>query len=260
MKLLGIFAHPDDETILIGGTLAMLTSRGAELHIVSATRGEGGELGEPPLAERSALGQVREEELRCAVRALGGNSTTFLGYIDPTIEVGQQGLAFQADPGLLREQLQSLIHEIEPDVLLTHGSNGEYGHPAHLLVHEAVQAVAQDVDLSMYGISAAFDQHPRPRLANEDDCAHVVLDIQAWLGSKIAAAGCHRTQNALFVRRSSKEAGRQLGVSEVLMRFESLHRFLPQADGNHSDRLSRFLKSRCGDALVYFDTALLNAR
>ncbi len=256
MRILAFFAHPDDETILIGGTLAMLTSRGAELHIVSATRGEGGELGEPPLAERHELGRVREEELRCAVKTLGGISTGFLGYIDPTIEVGQEGLAFKAESGRLRDEIRAVIDQVKPEVLLSHGSNGEYGHPAHILVHKAVYAASLDAGLSMYGISGAFDQHPRPRLANEDDPAHIVLDVSNWLAQKVAAAQCHHTQNALFVRRSSREAGRQLGLGDVLMRLESLHRFLPANNQPVADLLSQFIESQCRDALRFFDPAL----
>ena len=69
--------------------------------------------------------------------------------------------------------------------------------------------------------------HPRPRLANQDDPAHLVLDIRPVLAQKTAAALCHRSQHALFVRRSSKLAGRQLSVPEVLMTLEGLHRAYP---------------------------------
>lgn len=249
MRVLAVFAHPDDETILIGGTLALLTSHGAELHILSATRGEGGELGEPPAAQRAELGMVRENELRCALRALGGTSLHFLGYIDPTIEVGQEGLAFEADLNVLSDQIGVHISELLPDVILTHGSNGEYGHPAHLLVHEAVLDAARQGSICTYGISAAFEGHPRPRLANDDDRAHFVLDISSTFEQKLAAAACHLTQRALFVRRSSQEAGKPLGLADVLMRVESLHRFIPQGQ-DQPDPLSRFLRSKCPQALL----------
>jgi LmbE family N-acetylglucosaminyl deacetylase len=249
MKVLAIFAHPDDETILIGGTLAMLTSHGAELHILSATRGEGGELGEPPAVRRAELGAVRGNELRCALNALGGTSLQFLGYIDPTIEVGQEGLAFEADPGDLSDQIGAHIVGIQPNVILTHGSNGEYGHPAHLLVHETVLTAACQRSVCTYGISASFTGHPRPRLANDDDPAHFILDISASFNQKLAAAACHSTQRALFVRRSSQEAGRPLELADVLMRVESLHRFIP-SDQETPDPLSRFLESHCPEALL----------
>jgi LmbE family N-acetylglucosaminyl deacetylase len=83
MNVLAFFAHPDDETILAGGTLAMLAENGSRVHCLSATRGEGGELGETPLCSEDELGQVRESEMVCEVGAQGRRSLTFLGYQDP---------------------------------------------------------------------------------------------------------------------------------------------------------------------------------
>src|SRR5512133_890895 len=85
MNVLAFFAHPDDETMLIGGTLAILAQNGVRVHYVCATRGEGGEVGVPPVCEPEALGDIREAELVCAVQALGGLSLTFLGYVDPRV-------------------------------------------------------------------------------------------------------------------------------------------------------------------------------
>jgi LmbE family N-acetylglucosaminyl deacetylase len=64
VKVLCITAHPDDESVFAGGTLALLALRGAEVKILCCTRGEGGEAGEPPLCSRAALGALREVELR----------------------------------------------------------------------------------------------------------------------------------------------------------------------------------------------------
>lgn len=83
MNVLAFFAHPDDETILAGGTLAMLAENGSRVHCLSATRGEGGELGETPLCSEDELGQVRESEMVCEVGAQGRRSLTFLGYQEP---------------------------------------------------------------------------------------------------------------------------------------------------------------------------------
>src|SRR4051812_38934684 len=96
-SILAIGAHPDDETVMAGGTLAMLASRGIAVHIISATRGEGGEMGEPPVCTREALGGVRSEELRCAGQALGAAEVDFLGYIDPVCIIDGEVFAFEAD-------------------------------------------------------------------------------------------------------------------------------------------------------------------
>ncbi|MBI3361526.1 MAG: DUF559 domain-containing protein [Chloroflexi bacterium] len=138
LSVLCVVAHPDDETILTGGVLAMLAARGAEVHVVCATRGEGGELGEPPVG-RAQLGQVREAEMVCAVGKLKGKSLTFFDYVDPTVGPGEELYAFHADLTMFAGQIAASIKQVRPDAVLTHGANGEYGHPAHVLVHTAVK-------------------------------------------------------------------------------------------------------------------------
>ncbi len=235
MNILVFFAHPDDETILCGGTLALLARAGAEVHYLCATRGEGGELGEPPLCERAELGAVRAAELECAVEALGGASLTFLDYVDPV--VGEDGKLhpYTTDLDALAAQLLAHIGRLNAAVVLTHGSDGEYGHPAHWVTHQAARRMIDalgDAAPLLYTFSASFPRHPRPRLANPDDPAHIVLDIAPAFEQKVAAARCHRTQNALFVRRSSQKAGRPLSIPEVLMKLEGLHRVHPPLTGD----------------------------
>jgi LmbE family N-acetylglucosaminyl deacetylase len=120
-----------------------------------------------------------------------------------------------------------------------------------MLVHQAVSTAARQTSVSLYGISASFEKHPRPRLANQDDRAHVILDVSGWIDQKIEAAHCHRTQHALFVRRSSRAAGKPLGIAEVLMRVESLHRFLPAIASASSEPLFSFLEANCDAELLY---------
>src|SRR5690554_4093828 len=96
--VLAIAAHPDDETMLAGGTLAMYAEQGHDVYILATTRGEGGECGEPPICERAALGAVREAELRRAAAALGAREVFFLPYVDPYMEIG--GTAARIDAPL----------------------------------------------------------------------------------------------------------------------------------------------------------------
>ncbi|NIM96290.1 MAG: hypothetical protein GTO18_21540 [Anaerolineales bacterium] len=251
MEILAAFAHPDDETIMIGGTLAMLSSKGAVVHILSATRGEGGELGEPPLSSRAELGRVREEEFQCAAQALGARSAKCLDFVDPLIAENGDLRAFEANVDILASQLQAEMESLATKILITHGSNGEYGHPAHRLMHEAAFLTSQHSDgVDLYTVSANFPGHPRPRLANEDDEADIVLNIEEWFPAKLAAAYCHRTQHALFVRRQSKRAGRQLSISEALMKKESLHRAWPDESKGGEDPLSQFIHQECPEAII----------
>src|SRR5512143_3288271 len=120
-SLLCVVAHPDDETRLCGGILAMLAHKGVAVHILSLTRGEGGELGEPPLATRETIGAVREAELVCAAGKLGARSLTFLDYVDPAVGPDNALFAPEADPVVLSGQIANTIRQCGAAVVLTHG-------------------------------------------------------------------------------------------------------------------------------------------
>lgn len=247
MNIIAFFAHPDDETMLSGGILALLAKEGAQVHYVCATRGEGGELGEPPLCTRQDLGLVRERELVCAVQALNGRSLTFLGHHDPLVGKNDELHAFSNDLTFVAGQLVSSIKQFSANIILTHGSNGEYGHPAHQFCYQAALAAAaalksEGQDIQLYTVAASFPQHPWPRLANQDDPADLVIDIQAVIDEKVKAAMCHQTQHALFVRRASNDAGYQLTVPEVIMKIESLHRVFTALDVQQFDSFEKLLK------------------
>lgn len=253
LVVLAAFAHPDDETIFAGGTLAMLVDRGATLHILLATRGEGGELGEPPLTDRPGLGAIREHELRCAAESLGATSVLFLDYVDPLVGEDESLHPFKADLETLADEIGAAFQATQAQVLITHGSSGEYGHPAHTLMHRSCLLGLQSssgVSAPLYTISASFPDHPKPRVANNDDPAHFIVNIEPWLPIKLRAAECHQTQGALFVRRSSEAADRPVSLEQALMRVESLHRAWPALDLDSRDALAEFLRIRCVDALL----------
>lgn len=245
--ILAFFAHPDDETMLAGGTLALLAESGADVHYLCATRGEGGEVGEPPLCAQDELGAVREQEMVCAVQALGGRSLTFLGYTDPRVSDDGTLHTFTENLTLLAGQVVASVRQFHADAILTHGVNGEYGHPAHRTCFQAaltaVLSLGQDAPL-LYCVMPTFPGHPKARLANQDQPAHLVLDVSPVLERKVQAALCHRTQHALFVRRSSEEAGRPLTVEEVVRSLsrEGLHRAHPPLSGMPDDLLAQRLR------------------
>jgi LmbE family N-acetylglucosaminyl deacetylase len=207
-------------------------------------------LGEPPLADRAHIGEVREQELVCAVQQLGVRSLTFLGYVDPTVGPEDKLFAPEHDPVMLAGQIVNCIKQAQADVVLGHGSNGEYGHPAHVLMHHmtlaAVSSLYKEAETDpalkpplFYTVSAAFPEHPYPRLTNKDDAADLVVDVSPVLAKKEAAALCHKTQNPLFVRRRSEEAKRQLTVGEVMIPVEGLHRVFGQPGDALSELLTR---------------------
>jgi LmbE family N-acetylglucosaminyl deacetylase len=217
-------AHPDDETVMAGGTLAMLHGRGIATHLVCATDGRGGEAGGiPEAATPVALARVREQEIRCAAEALGATSLTLLGYEDPVIGPGEKLYGFKADESVLVSQVADLIRLKEVSVVLSHGSNGEYGHPAHLQAHRAALQAARSHQLPVifYSVAAAVPGI-EDRLWNRSDPAHLALGITPWIESKHAAMLCHRTQHALFVRRR-----RLTNVRDAIRLTESFHRHWP---------------------------------
>ncbi len=251
MNALAVFAHPDDETMMCGGTLALLIKEGWNVHFLCATRGEGGEAGDPPVCELDDLGRVREGEMVCAVGALGGSSLTFLGYVDPRVGPDNTLYPFEANLDTFAGQIAGAINQVEARVVISHGSNGEYGHPAHLLTHRAVmQAIASFGDQApvLYTVQATYPEHPRPRLVNKDDPAHLVLDISTALVRKTNAVQCHRTQHSMFVRNTSRDLGREIDLNEVVLLEESLHRVNPPlSDGDRAadvlaDSLDKFRK------------------
>lgn len=133
-RLLGIFAHPDDEVFAAGGTLARAAAMGVETMVVSATRGEAGQIRDANAATRRTLGQVREQELHRAAEKLGVQHVVVLDHADGTLQT--------ADPILLTGQLTEIIREFRPDTVITFGPDGAYGHPDHVAISDATtQAV-----------------------------------------------------------------------------------------------------------------------
>jgi N-acetylglucosamine malate deacetylase 2 len=104
---------------------------------------------------------------------------------------------------MLAGQVAASIKQFDSDIVLTHGSNGEYGHPAHLVTHQAVRIAVeslQDRDDGLeqpilYTVQAHFLDNPKPHLANPQDRAHLVWISAAWMDIKTKAALCHKSQN-----------------------------------------------------------------
>jgi LmbE family N-acetylglucosaminyl deacetylase len=229
VKILCVTAHPDDESVFAGGTLALLAQRGAEVGILCCTRGEGGEAGEPPLAARAELGALRSEELRRAARALGCATVDFLPFRDPDVGPDNALYAFAESVGEVVSQLEAFLTARKPDAVITHGSSGEYGHPGHLLAHQACVESARRAGVpTLYSFSADHADHPRKKSANRNDPADFVVDILPAFERKLAAMACHQTQNALFVRKASADAGHSIPVRDVIRRLESFHRVFPR--------------------------------
>ena len=127
LKLMCLLAHPDDESLGMGGTLAKYAAEGIETYLVTATRGERGWFGdEEDNPGLEALGKMRETELRNAAKELGIREVKFLDYLDGDLD--------QADPAEAVAKIVTHLRRVQPQVVITFDPNGAYGHPDHIAI------------------------------------------------------------------------------------------------------------------------------
>ena len=136
-RLMAVLAHPDDESLGFGGTLAKYASEGVEVFLLTATRGDAGRYrglpqSDPQHPGRSALGQIREAELRAAASALGLREVSLLDYPDGRLDA--------ANPREAIGQIASALRRVRPDVVVTFGPDGGYGHPDHIAISQFTTA------------------------------------------------------------------------------------------------------------------------
>ncbi|MFZ6991063.1 PIG-L family deacetylase [Curtobacterium sp. RRHDQ66] len=178
-RVLIVHAHPDDETLSSGGTIATLLELGSEVTVLTATRGERGEMLTPELAplfgDASRVAAHRETEIAAALAALGGPAHLWLGgpgarptdlperrYTDSGMQWGPDGRAVAADDapadsltmadlGEVVDDVRAAIRSTAADAVISYADDGGYGHPDHVRVHHAAKyaAKAEDVPFSM---------------------------------------------------------------------------------------------------------------
>ncbi|MCH9641578.1 MAG: PIG-L family deacetylase [Actinomycetia bacterium] len=132
-------AHPDDESIATGGTMARAAAEGHRTVLVFATRGEVGEVDHGVLAADEPLARRREQESHRSAEILGAARVEFLGYRDSGM-MGEdsndaEGSFWRADPDVAAGALSAILTDVGADVLTIYDSHGGYGHPDHIQVH-----------------------------------------------------------------------------------------------------------------------------
>ncbi len=233
-RILLVHAHPDDETINNGATMALYADRGAQVTLVTCTRGEEGEVLVPGLShlassEQDQLGAHREIELADAMKALGISDFRFLGA--PTTKFRDSGLMgtepnnrpdvfWQADLDSAAQILVKVIDEIKPHILITYDEIGGYGHPDHIQAHRVAmraselaswqiqkiywntmpKSVLAEGIAKMKEIGSDFfgaesvDDLP---FAKDDEFVTTLIDGGAYVDAKMAAMKAHKTQISL---------------------------------------------------------------
>lgn len=214
-RALLLHAHPDDESLSTGGTIALLVAQGTHVTVLTGTRGERGEVVEGPLKKfegTPGLTTLRENELAAAMSALGVTDHAFLGtpparvsgrsqriYTDSGMIWGAPGVAVaapDAGPDALSvasldevsSDIEAALRAVEPDLVITYNANGGYGHPDHVRMHDAGRRAAQATGIPLLLIE------PEGSSADGPAAGLLHIDIGPWLDSKIAALAAHQSQ------------------------------------------------------------------
>ncbi|MFC6092107.1 N-acetyl-1-D-myo-inositol-2-amino-2-deoxy-alpha-D-glucopyranoside deacetylase [Saccharothrix lopnurensis] len=226
-RLLLVHAHPDDESLWTGGTIARYSSLGVHVTVVTCTLGEEGEIIPPALRNLAAdaadqLGGYRVAELRSACAALGVTDHRFLGGMGRWRDSGMAGVEANDHPrafvrGPADEQaaeLAEIIASVRPQVVVTYDAFGGYGHPDHIRAHEITTAAvaSSDVDRLFHTVtSRAATAEGVARLAGlgdlpwrlpaegelpvtDDEAITTVVDVSEHLVAKLRALRAHSTQ------------------------------------------------------------------
>lgn len=210
---MAVLAHPDDESLGFGGTLAKYAAEGVETYLVTATRGERGRFGDvPEKPPPEVVGRTRERELRDAAAVLGVREVTFLDYLDADLD--------QANAAEAIEKIAGHIGRVEPHVVITFGPEGAYGHPDHIAISQlasaavvaaapahrvskfyylewpetkwlAYQAALKNLSFRVDGVERRVSPWP-------DWAVTTVIDTSTVWPTVWKAVSCHKTQMSIY--------------------------------------------------------------
>jgi LmbE family N-acetylglucosaminyl deacetylase len=265
LRLMAVLAHPDDESLGFGGTLATYAAAGVETFLVMATRGEAGRFGEHPRGSAGhpgpeALGRLREAELRAAADVLGIREIAFLDYHDQELD--------RADPGEVTRHIVHQLRRTRPDVVVTFGQDGAYGHPDHIAICQfttAAISVAADPSFAsgdgdrphrvpkLYYIAwpastwAAY-QDALKRLVSKVDGVErqavpwpdwsitTIIDTRASWETVWRAVCCHETQMGIFAKLKDLPPA----LHQALWGVQSYYRVLSTVNGGRGRETDLF--------------------
>jgi LmbE family N-acetylglucosaminyl deacetylase len=212
-RLMCVLAHPDDESLGTGGTLARYGADGVETFVVCATRGERGrfgDAGERPPAD--VVGRTRETELRAAAAELGVREVTVLGYPDGGLDA--------VDPVAAQSVIADHLRRVRPHIVITFGAEGAYGHPDHVAISQLTTAAVVSAGAGagvqkLYYIAwgaptwAAYQSALKKLTCTVDGTERQVVPTPDWMitaridtsdvSSRVwRAVQCHQTQVSIY--------------------------------------------------------------
>jgi LmbE family N-acetylglucosaminyl deacetylase len=259
LRLLAVMAHPDDESLGCGGTLARYAAEGIETHLVTATHGQSGrwrghEQGSVEHPGPEALAALREEELRAAAGVLGIRSVSLMGYVDKALDA--------APPREVIGKIVDQVRRVRPHVVVTFDAEGGYGHPDHVaisqftaagLVAAADPGYAGAVGLSPHAVSkfyfiawpqaawAAYEAAFRKLISRVDGVDRqgrpwpdwaitTVIDTRAHWDTVWKAVSCHESQISAYAALK----GLSKDHHEALWGWQSFYRVFSTVNGGRA--------------------------
>ncbi len=209
-----VLAHPDDESLGTGGTLARYAAEGVDTYVLTATRGEQGRFGDS--GERpgpAVVGAAREAELREAARELGVREVALLEFPDGALDT--------VDPDRAQRAIASHLRRIKPHVVVTFGPEGAYGHPDHIAISQLTTAAVVRAADADYAVSKLYyiawsvsswthyqaalkklvttvDGVERQVVPTPDWEITTRIDTSAVWPQVLRAVQCHRTQVSIY--------------------------------------------------------------
>jgi LmbE family N-acetylglucosaminyl deacetylase len=209
-----VLAHPDDESLGTGGTLAKYAGEGVETYLITATRGERGRYGDNgQRPDPGVVGKTREAELLLAAKELGLREVELLGYPDGALDT--------VDPSAAQETIAGHLRRVKPHVVITFGPDGAYGHPDHVAISQLTTAAIVGAAGGEHAVSKLYyiawsertwsayqaalkkltstvDGVERQVTASPDWLITARIDTSAVWPSVWRAVQCHRTQMSIY--------------------------------------------------------------
>jgi LmbE family N-acetylglucosaminyl deacetylase len=253
-RLMAVLAHPDDESLGVGGTLAKYASEGVDTFLLTATRGDGGRYGEhrpgdPQHPGREALGAIRERELHAAASVLGVREVRLLEYRDQHLD--------RANPAEAIAAIAEHLRRIRPHVVITFGPDGAYGHPDHIAIGQfttaAVVAAAIPETAKLYYIAwpestwaayaAAFkkltstvDGVERQVVPWPEWAITTTIDARPFCDTVWRAIACHESQMTVYTRLRDLSRDH----TQTLLGAQSFYRVFSTSNGGRARETDLF--------------------
>jgi LmbE family N-acetylglucosaminyl deacetylase len=256
---MAVLAHPDDESLGVGGTLAKYASEGIDVFLLTATRGDSGRYRGHPSDDRqhpgsAALARIRESELRAAASTLGVREVSLLDHHDQHLDC--------VNPRQVISEIAGHLRRVRPDAVVTFGPDGAYGHPDHIAISQfttaavvaaADSAFACDGEDAAHSVSklyylawpestwtayqaaigqlaATVDGVERHATPWPDWAVTTVIDTRKFWSIVWRAISCHESQVAAYQRLKDLP----LAMHEALWGSQSFYRALSMVNGGRT--------------------------